>query len=249
MQGAAVVGVEDSPGLDVGDGLLDHLADPVDALVRTPNEVESAAVFAPALPGLSMIAAYCPAPSGPWSNQAVRGWYPNPPLNVGAAPSLAEWTSTRVASTSITSGEAALIPAVGECSPARDHTLRLTSPPGRLDRVGVLGQGLDQAADRGVGGHRPEELPLAAQQGQIRQAPAPQGRAQRQVRHDLARVVHRQWPAPGRQGADSPTSRPTARIVPVSSRAPAGPTAGTSPASTPACGYNPVPFTTRVPLP
>ena len=34
MQGAAVVGVEDSPGLDVGDGLLDHLADPVDALVR-----------------------------------------------------------------------------------------------------------------------------------------------------------------------------------------------------------------------
>ena len=33
MQGAAVGGVEDSPGLDVGDGLLDHLADPVDAPV------------------------------------------------------------------------------------------------------------------------------------------------------------------------------------------------------------------------
>ena len=31
--GAAVGGVEDSPGLDVGDGLLDHLTDPVDALV------------------------------------------------------------------------------------------------------------------------------------------------------------------------------------------------------------------------
>ena len=31
MQGAAVVGVEDSPGLDVGDGALDDLADPVDA--------------------------------------------------------------------------------------------------------------------------------------------------------------------------------------------------------------------------
>ena len=34
MQGAAVVGVEDSPGLDVGDGLFDHLADPADALIR-----------------------------------------------------------------------------------------------------------------------------------------------------------------------------------------------------------------------
>ena len=32
-QGAPVVGVEDSPGLDVGDGLLDHLADLIDALV------------------------------------------------------------------------------------------------------------------------------------------------------------------------------------------------------------------------
>ena len=48
---------------------------------------------------------------------------------------------------------------------------------------------------------------------------------------------------------DSAVSRPTARTVPVSSLAPAGPTAGTSPASAPACGYNPVPFTTRVPLP
>ena len=88
----------------------------------------SAAVFAPAFPGRSMIAAHSPAPSGPWSNHAVRGWYPNPPLNVGAAPSLAECASTRVASTSITNGLSALIPAAGECSPARDHTLRRTSP-------------------------------------------------------------------------------------------------------------------------
>ena len=33
VQGAAVGRVEDSPGLDVGDGALDDLADPVDALV------------------------------------------------------------------------------------------------------------------------------------------------------------------------------------------------------------------------
>lgn len=88
----------------------------------------SAAVFAPAFPGRSMIAAHCPAPSGPWSNHAVRGWYPNPPLNVGAAPSLAECASTRVASTSITNGLSALIPAVGAFPPARDHTRRRTSP-------------------------------------------------------------------------------------------------------------------------
>ena len=33
FQGSAVGRVEDSPGLDVGDGALDHLADPVDAPV------------------------------------------------------------------------------------------------------------------------------------------------------------------------------------------------------------------------
>ena len=33
VQGSVVGGVEDSPGLDVGDGALDHLADPVDAPV------------------------------------------------------------------------------------------------------------------------------------------------------------------------------------------------------------------------
>ena len=59
----------------------------------------------------------------------------------------------------------------------------------------------------------------------------PQGCAQRQVHDDLARVVNRQGPAPGRQGPESPVSKPTAE---------------TSPDSTPAYGYNPVPFTTRV---
>ena len=75
---------------------------------------------------------------------------------------------------------------------------------GRLDRVGVLGQGLDQPADRRVGGDRAEGLPLAAQQGQVRQVIAAQGRAQRQIRHGLARIVNRQWPAPGRQGPRQP---------------------------------------------
>ena len=88
----------------------------------------SAAVFAPAFPGRSMIAAHCPVPAGPWSNQAVSRWYPKPPLKVGAAPSLAQCASTTVASMSITRGEAALIPAVGALSPARSHTRRRTRP-------------------------------------------------------------------------------------------------------------------------
>ena len=154
---------------------------------------------------------------------------------------------------SITRGEAALIPAVGALSPARSHHPPPHPPPGRLegrlDRVGVLGQGLDQPADRRVGGDRAEDLLRAAQQGQVRQGVSAQGRAQRQIRHGLARIVNRPRPPPGRQGPASPTSRPTARMTPVSSLAPARPTAAISPASTPAAGYNPVPLTTRVLLP
>ena len=70
---------------------------------------------------------------------------------------------------------------------------------GGLDRLDVVGQGPHQPTDCGVGGHRPEDLPLASQQGHIRQAPAAQGHAHRQIRHDLARVVHRPRPPPRRQ--------------------------------------------------
>lgn len=213
----------------------------------------SAAVFAPALPGLSMIAAHCPAPSAPWSNQAVRGWWPNPPLKVGAAPSLAECASTRVASTSITSGLSALIPAAGECSPARDHTRRRTSPRAASTAASTASASWARVLTRrqtvGSEATWPKSSPWLRS-------------TDRSDRHRPPRAAHRARSTmilPGsctarglRQGArapDNPTSRPTARTVPVSSLAPAGPTAGTSPASAPACGYNPVPFTTRAPLP
>lgn len=53
------------PGLD---------PNPAWSRAREITSMWSAAVFAPALPGRSMIAAHSPAPSAPWSNQAVRGW-------------------------------------------------------------------------------------------------------------------------------------------------------------------------------
>ena len=187
------------PGLDPS---------PAWSRAREITPMWSAAVFAPALPGRSMIAAHYPVPAGPWSNQAVSRWYPKPPLKVGAAPSLAQCASTTVASMSITRGEVALIPAVGALSPARSHHPPPHPPPGRLegrlDRVGVLGQGLDQPADRRVGGDRAEDLLRAAQQGQVRQGASPQGRAQRQIQHGLARIVNRPRPPPGRQGPRQP---------------------------------------------
>ena len=213
----------------------------------------SAAVFAPALPGRSMIAAHCPAPSAPWSNHAVRGWYPNPPLNVGAAPSLAECASTRVASTSITSGDAALIPAVGECSPARDHTRRRTSPRAASTAASTASASparvLISRQTVGSEATGPKSSPWLRSRARSDRARPP--RAAHRARS--ATILPGSCTARGlRQDSrarESAVSRPVARIVPVSSLAPAGPTAGTSPASAPACGYNPVPFTTRVPLP
>src|SRR4051812_40803022 len=72
----------------------------------------------PAFPGRSSTAIGSPVPAGPWSTKAHRGWWPKPRLNVGAAASLSEWAVTRVASTSITSGDAADAAWSGARSPA-----------------------------------------------------------------------------------------------------------------------------------
>ena len=65
----------------------------------------STTVFDPALPGRSTNANGSPVPPAPWSQKAHSGWNPKPRLNVGAADSFSEWAVTRVASTSITSGD------------------------------------------------------------------------------------------------------------------------------------------------
>jgi hypothetical protein len=80
-------------------------------------------MFEPVLPGRSRNASGFSVPSGPWSTNAHRGWKPKPRLNVGAADSFSEWAVTRVASTSITNGEAALASWLGACSLASDHAL------------------------------------------------------------------------------------------------------------------------------
>ena len=70
---------------------------------------------------------------------------------------------------------------------------------GGLDSLDVVGQGPYKPRDRRVGGNRPEDLLLAPQQRKVRQAPASQGHAHRQIQNDLARVVHRPRPPPRRQ--------------------------------------------------
>jgi hypothetical protein len=68
-------------------------------------------------------------------------------------------------------------------------------PPQRARAAGFGGQSVDEPADRGVGGDRPEHLPAAAQHRGVRRA-VPAGREHhRQVQYHLARIVLRARPA------------------------------------------------------
>ena len=64
----------------------------------------SAAVFDPALPGLSIITNGYPVPPGPWSMKEHSGWNPKPRLKFGFASSFSEWDVTKVASRSTING-------------------------------------------------------------------------------------------------------------------------------------------------
>jgi hypothetical protein len=81
----------------------------------------SAAVLEPALPGRSSTDSGSPVPVGPWSTKLHSGWWPNPFLNVGAAPSLSVCAVTSVASTSTVSGAPASMRWSGACAPASSH--------------------------------------------------------------------------------------------------------------------------------
>ena len=119
-------------------------------------------------------------------------------------------TLTVVALLFFTNGQAAEIPATGECSPAKPHAhCRITSQSvfTAIDRLDVPGQGPHQPGDRGVADHPPEDLILAAQQSQVRQATASQGHAHRQVHDDPARIMHRPGP-PRRQGPRELVAQP-----------------------------------------
>ena len=99
----------------------------------------STTVFDPALPGRSTNASGSPVPSAPWSRKAHNGWKPNPRLNVGAADSFSLWAPTRVASTSMTSGEDASAAWSGASLPASDHALARTAARAMLIAVSAAG--------------------------------------------------------------------------------------------------------------
>jgi hypothetical protein len=79
---------------------------------------------------------------------------------------------------------------------------RGTSPADRRDhRRRAIAQGVDQPADRGVGGHRAEQLRLGTHHSGIRQTVTAQRDCDRQIQHRLARIVHRPPEPPRTQRA------------------------------------------------
>jgi hypothetical protein len=67
-----------------------------------------------------------------------------------------------------------------------------TRPTDRRDRTErVISQGVDQPADRGIGGHTAEQLRLRTQHCGIGQTVTAQRDGDRQIQHHLARIVHR----------------------------------------------------------
>lgn len=62
---------------------------------------------------------------------------------------------------------------------------------GQPGTLRILGQQADQAGHGGIGGHLPEHLRLRPQHRDIRGTVASGGDRDRQIQHDLARIMHR----------------------------------------------------------
>jgi len=104
----------------------------------------STTVFDPALPARSRNANGSPVPACPWSTNAHNGWKPKPRLNVGAAHSFSECAVTSVASTSMTTGDAALASWSGHArrpvttrSPARAEASAVSAAGASTARVSI----------------------------------------------------------------------------------------------------------------
>ncbi len=85
-------------------------------------------------------------------------------------------------------------------APAQSQTRsRAVAPRGRDRRergVGVLGEPGDQPRHRRIRGHRPEHPRLGAQHRQVAGGVPTQRDRDREIQHDLARVVRRERPPP-----------------------------------------------------
>ena len=86
------------------------------------------------------------------------------------------------------------LPVVGEGRAVRPDlvTSLRTSGTDRRDRLGrSLAQSIDQAADRGIGGHRAEKFGLGADHADVGQTITTQRDRDREIEHGLTRVVDR----------------------------------------------------------
>ena len=143
---------------------------PVQRLAGVGQETQqrvSAAVLLPAFPGRSSPATGSPDPPWPWSTNPISGWWPKVFFQVAAASCFSECASTSTPSRSTVTWP----PASGAASPASCQTCSRTSA--RAVRIAARafaagGQGVDQAGDRRVGGHRPEHGRLGPQHARHR---------------------------------------------------------------------------------
>ena len=159
---------------------------------------------------------------------------------------LSECAVTSAASISITTRP----PWVG--APAWSQTRSRAAARAVVDRrqrvVGVRGQGRDQPRHRRVRGDRAEHPGLGAQHRDIAGGVPAQRDRDRQIQHDLARVMRGQRapprPEPGRELLASPLRR----AVSTSSAPPACDTSDSPPAITDSQGRRSLSFTRGVPL-
>ena len=166
-----------------------------------------------------------PVPSGPWSTNAHNGWNPNPFLNVGLAFSFSLCEVTSVASTSITTGLWAPASWSGEACPAAAQT-RARAPAlarsiaGRTFSTSAARRAIVREAvgSEATGPKTAGSARTTARSGQVSPPRA-------NVNARSSSTLAGSWVAPtGRHGAnaaDSPTSRPAALTVEVSSTLPA----------------------------
>src|SRR5665648_256150 len=173
----------------------------------------SAAVFDPALPGRSAIANGSPVPSGPWSTGERRP---------GHSPSVRRHQRGVDIDNQRLAGIGAVVRRVWSGRGPDPGAGRSTRPVDRRqDLVHVRGQTGDRARCRRVRGDAREDGWLGAHDRQVRAGVPPRARVIARSSSTLAGS----WVAPtGRHGpntADSPTSRPAARTVEVSSTPPA----------------------------
>ena len=78
----------------------------------------------------------------------------------------------------------------------------------RDHRIRIVGEGIDEPADRGIRGHRAEHFRLSAQHRDVGQTIPAQRDRDREVQHHLARIVHRAHRPPGRQSTRKPHDQP-----------------------------------------